>query len=74
MMTRTAMMINVMCWSLRPGGESEGVVVVEVGPEEGVSVCSLGVKGGVSMVGSVSESERGREGGRNVLNSQSGKL
>ena len=46
----------------------------EVGPEEGVSVCSLGVKGGVSMVGSVSESERGREGGRNVLNSQSGKL
>ena len=73
MMTRTAMMINVMCWSLRPGDESEGVVVVEeVGPEEGVSVCSLGVKGGVSMVGSVSECERGREGGRNVLNSQSG--
>ena len=65
MMTRTAMMINVMCWSLRPGGESEAVVVEEeVGPEKGVSVCSLVVKNGVSIEGSVSESERGR--GRRV--------
>ena len=61
-MTRTAMMINVMCWSLRPGGESEGMVVTEeVGREEGVSECSLGVKGGVSMVESVSELGRGEK-------------
>ena len=73
MMTRTAMMINVMCWSLRPCGESERVVVVEeVGPEEEVSECSLGVRGWVSVVGLVSESGRGGGGGRNVLNSQSG--
>ena len=69
------MMIHVMCWSMRPGGESEGVVVAEeVRPVDGVSVGSLGVKGGVSMVGLVSESVRGREEERNMLNSQSGKL
>ena len=61
----TAMMIIVMCLSLRAAVLSEEAVVgvVEVG-----SGSELGVKDGESIVGLVSGSEREREGGRTLYN------